>query len=224
MEITAREFGRLEACCFALEEMAEKNPVTLRLVQLFHEVLEDVELTAVPGEAEPLPDWCGTTPSTSDKSDRSDKSDVRSYGQSIAEGCTPRELVRSVQREFGLSQNAVARLIGVNSGSLSRFLNKGERRDAVLAGLAAFFGAERRPRNVAPASPGGLDRECGTTPEASDKSDKIRQPQSAVMSMGEAQRSNGAAGAPPKVPGARAAGEPAHVQAKATFGGSQEVK
>ena len=213
MEITAREFGRLEACCFALEEMAEKNPVALRLVQLFHEVLEDVELTAVPGEAEPLPDWCGTTPTTSDKSDRSDrsdKSDIRSYGQSIAEGCTPRELVRSVQREFGLSQNAVARLIGVNSGSLSRFLNKGERRDAVLSALAAFFG-------------GG----CDTTPSASDRSDKSdekKQPQSAVMSMGEAQRSNGAAGAPPKVPEARAAGEPARVQAKATFGGSQEVK
>ena len=210
MEITAREFGRLEACCFALEEMAEKNPVALRLVQLFHAVLEDVELTAVPGEAEPLPDWCGTTPSTSDKSDRSDrsdKSDVRSYGQSIAEGCTPRELVRSVQREFGLSQNAVARLIGVNSGSLSRFLNKGERRDAVLSALAAFFG-------------GG----CGTTPEASDKSDEKRYPQSEGMSMGEAQRSNGAAGAPPKVPEARVAGEPARVQAKATFEGSQEVK
>ena len=161
MEITAREFGRLEACCFALEEMAEKNPVAARLVKIFREVLEDVELTAVPGEAEPLPDWCGTTPSTSDKSD---ESDIRAYGQSIAEGCTPRELLRSVQREFGLSQNAVGRLIGVNTGSLSRFLNKGERRDAVLAGLTAFFG-------TAPASLGGLDRKCGTTPNPSDKSD-----------------------------------------------------
>ena len=158
MEITAREFGRLEACCFALEEMAEKNPVAARLVRLFREVLEDVELTAVPGEIEPPPDWCGTTLTPSDKSDqsdKSDKSDVRSYGQSIAEGCTPRELVRSVPREFGLSQNAVARLIGVNGGSLSRFLNKGERRDAVLSALAAFFGAG-----------------CGTTPAPSDKSDK----------------------------------------------------
>ena len=71
MEITAREFGRLEACCFALEEMAEKNPVAARLVKIFREVLEDVELTAVPGEVTPDPDFeCGTTPNPSDKSDK----------------------------------------------------------------------------------------------------------------------------------------------------------
>ena len=145
MEITNRQFGQIEAACFALEEATEKNNTALRLVKVITDNLAEIAKTAYPLEIafefeEPELPLAQSDPS--DPSDSSDKlSDIRRYGQEIInQGATMKELIKMVMEHFALTQDAFAHLIKVNQGSLSKYLRNGERKDAVITGVTEFFG------------------------------------------------------------------------------------
>ena len=145
MEITSRQFGQIEAACFALEEATEKNNTALRLVKVITDNLAEIAKTAYPLEIafefeEPELPLAQSDPS--DPSDSSDKlSDIRRYGQEIInQGATMKELIKMVMEHFALTQDAFAHLIKVNQGSLSKYLRNGERKDAVITGVTEFFG------------------------------------------------------------------------------------
>ena len=145
MEITPRQFGQIEAACFALEEATEKNNTALRLVKVITDNLAEIAKTAYPLEIafefeEPELPLAQSDPS--DPSDSSDKlSDIRRYGQEIInQGATMKELIKMVMEHFSLTQDAFAHLIKVNQGSLSKYLRNGERKDAVITGVTEFFG------------------------------------------------------------------------------------
>ena len=145
MEITNRQFGQIEAACFALEEATEKNNTALRLVKVITDNLAEIAKTAYPLEIafefeEPELPLAQSDPS--DPSDPSDKlSDIRRYGQEIInQGATMKELIKMVMEHFALTQDAFAHLIKVNQGSLSKYLRNGERKDSVITGVTEFFG------------------------------------------------------------------------------------
>ena len=149
MEITSRQLGRIEACCFALEEATEKNNVAARLVKILRENLEEITQTAFPGELDH--DWdmefqnAANDPVAQFPPVEADKTPekIRDYGQELLEyGVTAKDLINLVMDYFGMNQTEFAQLIGVNQGSLSKYINKGERRDAVLTKLTEFFGAK----------------------------------------------------------------------------------
>ena len=86
-----------------------------------------------------------------DKSDKSDKSaaqqaDVRlarEYARELREadpdlGATT--LIRMIMEHFNISQNAMARLLGINQGWLSSYLREGKRGNAVMAALTTLCG------------------------------------------------------------------------------------
>ena len=148
MEITSRQFGQIEAACFALEEATEKNNTALRLVSVIKENLVEIAKTYSPLEIViefEEPDLQLTQPAAAerseDKSTPSDKSEIKLYGQElIKQGITLKDLVKMVMEHFSLTQDAFAHLIKVNQGSLSKYLRNGERKDAVIAGVTEFFG------------------------------------------------------------------------------------
>ena len=155
MEITSRQFGQIEAACFALEEATEKNNTALRLVKVIKDNLAEIAKTAYPLELvfefdQPeLPmvesDLLATAKRSEDGSAPSDPSDklseIRLYGQElINQGATMKELIKMVMEHFSLTQDAFAHLIKVNQGSLSKYLRNGERKDAVITGVTEFFG------------------------------------------------------------------------------------
>ena len=145
MEITSRQFGQIEAACFALEEATEKNNTALRLVKVIKDNLAEIAKTAYPLELVfefDQPELPMVESDPSDPSDPSDKlSEIRLYGQEIInQGATMKELIKMVMEHFSLTQDAFAHLIKVNQGSLSKYLRNGERKDAVITGVTEFFG------------------------------------------------------------------------------------
>ena len=154
MEITSRQFGQIEAACFALEEATEKNNTALRLVKVIKDNLAEIAKTAYPlelvfefdqpelplAQSDPS-DLLATAKQREDGSDPSEKlSDIRRYGQEIInQGATMKELIKMVMEHFSLTQDAFAHLIKVNQGSLSKYLRNGERKDAVITGVTEFF-------------------------------------------------------------------------------------
>ena len=145
MEITSRQFGQIEAACFALEEATEKNNTALRLVKVIKDNLAEIAKTAYPLELVfefDQPELPMVESDPSDPSDPSDKlSEIRLYGQElINQGATIKELIKMVIEHFSLTQDAFAHLIKVNQGSLSKYLRNGERKDAVITGVTEFFG------------------------------------------------------------------------------------
>ena len=141
MEITSRQFGQIEAACFALEEATEKNNTALRLVSVIKDNLVEIAKTAYPIEVViefeepelPLENVGPVEPVGHDE--------IKLYGQElINQGITLKELIKMVMEHFSLTQDAFAHLIKVNQGSLSKYLRNGERKDAVIAGVTEFFG------------------------------------------------------------------------------------
>ena len=144
MEITARQFGQIEAACFALEEATEKNNTALRLVSVIKDNLAEIAKTAYPIEVViefeepelPLENVGPVEPVGPVGHD-----EIKLYGQElINQGITLKDLIKMVMEHFSLTQDAFAHLIKVNQGSLSKYLRNGERKDAVIAGVTEFFG------------------------------------------------------------------------------------
>ena len=145
MEITTRQFERLLTCSILLEEACEKNNVALRAVRLIREQLDEIEAEGEPEEDYRIPEICDVI-----GDGKTLPEEVREYGQEVmAGGCGLKHLIGLTMEHFGLTQTAFANLIGVNQGSLSHYLNCGERREAVLKAVTEFFGFDGGAGNAA---------------------------------------------------------------------------
>ena len=156
MEITNRQFGQIEAACFALEEATEKNNTALRLVKVITDNLAEIAKTAYPLEIAiefeeqelPMGLACphakgepGPVGQVGPVEPVGQVEEIRLYGQElINQGATMKELIKMVMEHFSLTQDVFAHLIKVNQGSLSKYLRNGERKDAVITGVTEFFG------------------------------------------------------------------------------------
>ena len=152
MEITSRQFGQIEAACFALEEATEKNNTALRLVKVIKDNLAEIAKTAYQLELvfefdqpelpmEEVGSVGQVGPSAAKALEGKQVDEIRLYGQElINQGATIKELIKMVMEHFSLTQDAFAHLIKVHQGSLSKYLRNGERKDAVITGVTEFFG------------------------------------------------------------------------------------
>ena len=59
-------------------------------------------------------------------------------GSGSGSGCN--HLIRMIMEHFNISQNAMARLLGINQGWLSSYLREGKRGNAVMAALTTLCG------------------------------------------------------------------------------------
>ena len=150
MEITPRQLERILTCAILLEETCEtersRNSIALRAVKLIREQLDDIEAAAGPGESLELPEYQPDLPFPGEHpSGQSDEIDaIRAYGRALlAKGITLHGLFDGVCRKFDLTQDKLSRLIGVNQGSLSKFMRLGLRAATVTTAAAEFFGDGR---------------------------------------------------------------------------------
>ena len=82
MEITSRQFGQIEAACFALEEATEKNNTALRLVSVIKDNLAEIAKTYCPLEIAIEFEEPELPLALSDSSDQSSPSALRSAATS----------------------------------------------------------------------------------------------------------------------------------------------
>ena len=131
MNITERQFGKLEAAQRGLRKLTERSEVGTELCSIIMDVL--TEITAQDWPAQRLPE-----PATAD---RRDMEMIRDYGREILasdSGTIP--AIRMICEHFGLHDYEFARLIGSSPASLSRYLHGVSRESSVLMRLAEFFG------------------------------------------------------------------------------------
>lgn len=144
MEITARQFGRIEAASAALAKHAEHNEVATVLVNLIREQLDEISQTASPGEL--------TLPLMDDLPDEEEDigrpreaapapSEVRKYGQELlAHGAGIIPAIRMILEHYGMRQKEFATLIGTSETTISTALAGGVIRPSLLCRMTEFFG------------------------------------------------------------------------------------
>lgn len=144
MEITAVQFGRIEAACAALAKYAEHNEVATVLVTLIREQLDEISQTASLGEL--------TLPLMDDLPDEEegmvrpreaapDPAEVRNYGRELlAHGAGIIPAIRMILEHYGMRQKEFAALIGTSETTISTALAGGEIRPSLLCRMTEFFG------------------------------------------------------------------------------------
>ena len=160
MEITARQFGRLEAVGYAMRKYAEKNDVGTVLVGTLEEVLHEIEaaddLHELDGLFSPLTDreerGCGADnppavpPEKSEKPANRDDAlieDVRAYAAELTEqGAGLVTILRMVKEHFGLTSRRFAAMLHVRNQSLNDALKRGVVSPNLLVRAADFFGED----------------------------------------------------------------------------------
>ena len=144
MEITAVQFGRIEAACAALAKHAEHNEVVTVLVNLIRKQLDEIEKTAYPGELtlplmDDLPEEEVSIPLPREAAP--DPSEVRKYGQELlAHGAGVIPAIRMIIEHYGMRQKEFAALIGTSETTVSTALAGGEIRPVLLCRMTEFFG------------------------------------------------------------------------------------
>ena len=110
MNITERQFGRIESACYALAKLTERNEVGTVLVNTIREILDDIETIH-----DDLFD--GLVPS-----EPSGLDEIRKFGRKVLadEGTIP--AIRLICDRFGLRNCDFARMIGSSPATLSRYL------------------------------------------------------------------------------------------------------
>ena len=132
MNITERQFGRIEAACFALAKLTERNEVGTVLVNTIREILDEIDTIH--------DDLDGFDHLITEKTDRK-LAEIREYGREVLsgkEGTIP--AIRLICDRFGFRDYEFARLIGSSPAALSRYMNSRVRSSEVLARLTEFFG------------------------------------------------------------------------------------
>lgn len=135
MDITARQFGRIEAACYALAKLTEKDAVGTVLVNIIREQLDEVAETAYPGEL-----------NSSDLSDLPDgdsdwNAEIRRYGREVIKngaGLIP--AIRLICEHFDLTQKEFAEIIGTSETIISMAMTGRRERDTLLCRMTEFFG------------------------------------------------------------------------------------
>ena len=144
MEITARQMGRIEAACYALAKLTERNEVGTVLVNTIREQLDEIEQTAEPYELNTIPavrfrearpepfDAAGTL-----------REQIRDFGRKMldrGEGLVP--MLRALCGLYALTKAELARLLGASRTAVSLALTGREVRPLLLARCAEFFGTD----------------------------------------------------------------------------------
>lgn len=135
MDITARQFGRIEAACYALAKLAEKDAVGPVLVNTIREQLDEVAETAYPGELD--------APLMDDLPDGGSdwNAEIRQYGREVIEngaGLIP--AIRLICEHFDLTQKEFAEIIGTSETTISMAMTGKCERDTLLCRMTEFFG------------------------------------------------------------------------------------
>lgn len=132
MNITERQFGKLEAAQRGLRKLTERNKVGTELCSIIMDVLTEITAQDWPAQRLPEPPIA----------DRRDMEMIRDYGREILaseSGTIP--AIRMICEHFGLRDYEFARLIGSSRASLSRYLNGDyKERSSVLPLMTEFFG------------------------------------------------------------------------------------
>ena len=166
MEITARQFGRLEAVGYALRKYAEHNEVGTTLVNTLEEVLHEIEaaddlheldgflppLAAVDEEDQIPATAANDQAATSERRDNPKRhvcrdagliEDVRAYAAELTEqGAGLVTILRMVKEHFGLTGSRFAAMLHVRNQSLNDALKRGVVSPNLLARAADFFGED----------------------------------------------------------------------------------
>ena len=142
MEITARQVGRIEAACYALAKLAERNEVGTVLVTTIREQLDEIEQTADPYE---LPETNRNFPDRTYLPPRlpPTKEEIRDFGRKMlerGEGLIP--MLRALCGLYDLPQTELARLLGVSKTAVSLAFSDRKVRQILLARCADFFGTD----------------------------------------------------------------------------------
>ena len=135
MDITARQIGRIEAACYALAKLAEKDAVGTVLVNTIREQLDEVAETAYPGELD-APDLSDLPDGDSDWN-----AEIRRYGREVIEngaGLIP--AIRLICEHFDLTQKEFAEIIDISESAASMTLIDKEKRNEWLCRMTEFFG------------------------------------------------------------------------------------
>lgn len=151
MELSARQFGRIEAACAALAKLTEKNEVGTVLVNTIREQLDEAAETAFPGEL--------IIPSLMDDLEDSDVSsgggtserteEIRNYGQEILrQGAGLIPAIRMICEHFGLTQKEFAEMIGTSETTLSMAMTGKGERTTLLCRAAEFFGEDGKKEEI----------------------------------------------------------------------------
>ena len=142
MEITARQLGRIEAACYALAKLAERNEVGTVLVNTIREQLDEIEQTADPYEMpEPGRDAFDRTRFCPDP--QVTREEIRSFGRKMldrGEGLIP--TLRAISSCYDLPNSRLARLLGCSRTAVSLAFNDRKVRQILLARCAEFFGTD----------------------------------------------------------------------------------
>ena len=123
----------------------------------------EAEEFALLGAAEACEAKLGAAEQVAGETSRSDE--IRLFGQELwGEGnATLRDLVTLTIEHFCLSTADFARIIGANRSTVSRYLNHGQCREAVLLACTNFFGSGGSPKSTqSPAQPGEQSQTTAT--------------------------------------------------------------
>ena len=123
----------------------------------------EAEEFALLGAAEACEAKPGAAEQVAGETSQSDE--IRLFGQELwGEGnATLRDLVTLTIEHFCLSTADFARIIGANRSTVSRYLNHGQCREAVLLACTNFFGSGGSPKSTqSPAQPGEQSQTTAT--------------------------------------------------------------
>ena len=123
----------------------------------------EAEEFALLGAAEACEAKLGAAEQVAGETSRSDE--IRLFGQELwGNGdATLRDLVTLTIEHFCLSTADFARIIGANRSTVSRYLNHGQCREAVLLACTNFFGSGGSPKSTqSPAQPGEQSQTTAT--------------------------------------------------------------
>ena len=146
MEITAVQFGRIEAACAALAKHAGHNEVATVLVNLIREQLDEIGNTAYPGELtlpllDDLPAEEVSIPSPRETAPAPGPAEIRRYGRELlANGAGIVPAIRLILEHYGMRQKDFAALIGTSKTTISTALTGGVIRPILLCRMTEFFG------------------------------------------------------------------------------------
>ncbi len=161
MKITARQLGRIEAACFGLETLTERNDVGKRLVNIIREVVDDVSDDAAKIEHMLSCDYLpGMAPSAFDARIPA----IRAYGREVIDGGAGLiTAVRLICEHFAMTQKEFAALIGASETSVSLAATGKKTRETLLCKMAEFFGraSASECRGGCPDGATRLDRKGG---------------------------------------------------------------
>lgn len=136
--------GKLAALLTAVEQGSTLTKSTICTIA--REILES-EFYEEPDADWPMPGENGTpAPESgkepSDQSDRSDRSDIVKYGRELAAngGAGVRDIIVWTMERFGLTKLGMAKLLGIGSSTMCKYLNHGRCRNAVVTAAAALWG------------------------------------------------------------------------------------